>query len=174
MLDTKIESALNQQINAELWSSYLYLSMSCDMDNKGFEGISSWFSIQSREEYLHAERLMKFIGNRNGKVTLMPIQEVKQEWNTPTEAFEDTLKHEKIVTGLVNNLVEMAMQAKDFATQNMMKWFVDEQVEEESNVHKILDKLKKINNDPVGLYSLDQQLGQRQLVVPPQAGPGQV
>ena len=164
MLDKKIENALNQQVNKEIWSSYLYLSMSYDLDNKGFEGMASWFYIQSKEEFMHAERIMKFIGDRHGKVALMPIDAVKQEWSSPQEAFEDTLKHERDVTAMFYEMVEMSMQAKDFATQNMMKWFVDEQVEEESNVSKILDKLRIINNDSAGLYSLDQQLGQRQLV----------
>jgi len=161
MLDSKMEAALNKHVNAELWSSYLYLSMSWDMDSKGYEGMASWFASQAKEEYNHAARFMKFIGERGGKVVLMPIEEVRQEWNSPKDAFEDTLMHEKIVTEKVHKLMDMAVELKDYATQNMLKWFIDEQVEEEDASRKILEKLKRIENSPAGLYGLDKQLGKR-------------
>jgi len=162
MLDSKINAALNQQVNAELWSSYLYLSMSYDMDSKGYEGMASWFALQAKEEFEHATRIMKFIGRRDGKVTLMPIEEVRQEWISPVDAFEDTLKHEKIVTEKIHKLMEMAIELKDYATQSMLKWFVDEQVEEEDTAHKIIDVLKKIESSPAGLYALDKELWKRE------------
>ena len=162
MLNQKLEIALNQQVNAELWSSYLYLSMSYDMDNKGYEGMASWFASQAKEEFEHATRFMKFIGERDGKVTLLPIEEVKQEWLSPVDAFENTLMHEKVVTEKIDNLMNMAIELKDYATQNMLKWFVDEQVEEEDTVRKILGKLEKIESSPAGLYALDAQLGNRE------------
>ena len=162
MLDSKMEIALNQQVNAELWSSYLYLSMSYDMDNKGYEGMASWFGAQAREELEHATRIMKFIGNRNGKVTLMPIEEVRQEWNSPKDVFEDTWMHEKIVTGKIHKLMDMAVELKDYATQSMLQWFIDEQMEEEDVVRKIVDKLKRIENIPAALYALDKRLGERE------------
>ena len=161
MLETKMEIALNQQVNAELWSSYLYLSMSYDMDNKGYEGLASWFAKQAKEEFEHATRFMKFIGERDGKVKLMPIEEVRQTWNSPKDAFEDTLMHEKIVTGKIHKLMDMAIELKDYATQNMLKWFIDEQVEEEDTVRKILEKLIRIENSPAGLYAVDKQLSKR-------------
>ena len=161
MLDAKMEVALNQQVNAELWSAYLYLSMSYDMDNKGYEGMAAWFALQAKEEFEHATRFMKFIGEMDKKVALMPIEEVRQAWNSPKDAFEDTLMHEKIVTGKIHKLMDMAIELKDYATQNMLKWFVDEQVEEEDTARKILEKLKKIENSPAGLYALDKQLGER-------------
>ena len=161
MLDSKMEIALNQQVNAELWSSYLYLSMAYDMDNKGYEGMASWFSSQVQEEFEHATRIMKFIGEMNGKVTLMPIAEVCREWDTPKGAFEDTLKHEKVVTGMIHKLMDMAIELKDYATQSMLKWFIDEQVEEEDTARKILEQLQRIENSPAGLYALDKQLGKR-------------
>ena len=161
MLDSKMEIALNQQVNAELWSGYLYLSMSCNMDNKGYEGMASWFALQAKEELEHATRIIKFIGNMGGKVSLMPIAEVTQEWNTPKDAFEDTLKHEKVVTEKIHKLMDMAVELKDYATQNMLKWFVDEQVEEEDSACKILEKLKRIENCSAGLYALDKELGAR-------------
>ena len=161
MLEQKMEIALNKQVNAELWSAYLYLSMSYDMDSKGYEGMSSWFASQTKEEFEHAARIMKFIGERDGKVKLAPIDEVRQEWNSPTDAFEDTLMHEKIVTKKIHELMDISIELKDYATQNMLKWFVDEQVEEEDTARKIVEKLKRIGNSPVGLYALDKDLGGR-------------
>ena len=162
MLDSKIENALNQQVNAEIWSGYLYMSMSYDMDNKGYEGFASWFALQSKEEFDHATRIIKFIGGMDGKVALMPIEEVKQEWSAPKDAFEDTLKHERVVTEKIHKLMDMAVELKDYATQNMLKWFVDEQVEEENTARKILEKFKRIEGSSAGLYELDKELGARQ------------
>ena len=161
MLEKKMEIALNQQVNAELWSSYLYLSMSYDMDNKGYEGMASWFASQAKEEFEHATRIMKFIGEMDGKVTLMPIEEVRQEWASPKDAFADTLMHEKLVTEKIHKLMDMAIELKDYATQSMLKWFVDEQVEEEDIARKILEKLERIGDKPIGLYALDKELGGR-------------
>jgi len=161
MLEKKLEIALNQQVNAELWSSYLYLSISYDMDSKGHEGIASWFALQANEEFAHATRIMKFIGQREGKVTLLPIAAVKQEWKDSKDAFEDTLKHEKVVTEKIYQLMDLAVEMKDYALQGMLKWFIDEQVEEEDTVRKILDKFNKIENSPAGMYALDKELGAR-------------
>ena len=160
-LEQKMEVALNEQVNAELWSAYLYLSMSYDMDNKGYEGIASWFSLQAKEEFEHASRFMKYIGERGGKVKLMPIAEVRQEWDSAKNAFEDTLAHEKVVTGKIHNLMDMAIELKDYATQNMLKWFIDEQVEEEDTASKILEQLTRIESSPAGLYAIDKKLGKR-------------
>ena len=162
MLEKKMEAALNQQVNAELWSSYLYLSMSYDMDSKGYEGMASWFASQAQEEFEHASRFMKFIGERDGKVALMPIAEVRQEWNSPKDAFEDTLMHEKVVTEKIHKLMELAIEWKDYAAQNMLQWFINEQVEEEDTARKIVEKLKRIENIPAALYALDKRLGERE------------
>ena len=161
MLSQKMEAALNQQVNAELWSGYLYLSMSYDMDNKGFEGMASWFALRAKEEFAHATRLMKYLGERGSKVALMPIAEVKQEWKMPLEAFEETLQHEKKVTEKIHHLMDMAIEIKDYATQSFLKWFVDEQVEEEDAVSKIVEKMKRVQDHIAGLYFLDKALGAR-------------
>ena len=161
ILEQKMEDALNQQINAEIWSRMLYLSMSYDMDDKGYEGMASWFVSQANEEFSHADRIVKYIKARGGKVRLMPIEKVQQEWDSPKDAFEDTLKHEKVVTEKIYKLMDTAIELKDYATQSMLKWFIDEQVEEEDTARKILDKLKKIENSPAGLFALDHQLGKR-------------
>lgn len=156
-----METALNQQVNAELWSSYLYLSMSQDMDHKDWEGMSAWFAVQAKEEFGHAARIMKFIRETGGKVKLMPLEEVRQDWNDPMDAFADTLMHEKIVTAKVHKLMDLAVELKDYAAQSMLKWFVDEQIEEENTARKILETLKKIEKSTAGMYALDRQLGKR-------------
>ena len=162
MINANMVTELNQQVNAELWSGYLYLSMSYDMDDKGYEGIASWFAKQAAEEFEHATRFMKFIGSMDAKVKLMPIEQVRQEWNSPKDAFEDTLMHEKLVTEKIHKLMDKAIELKDYATQSMLKWFVDEQVEEEDTPRKILAKLEKIGENIPGLLALDRELGKRE------------
>ena len=161
MLEQKMEEALNQQVNAELWSGYIYLSMSYDMDSKGYEGITTWLSLQAKEEFKHATRIMKFIVETGGKVLLMPIAEVKQAWASPKEAFEDAFAQEKAVTKMINDLMGLAIELKDYATQNMLLWFVDEQVKEEVNTRTIVEQLRRLEGYPGGLYMLDKQLGKR-------------
>ncbi len=162
MLNAKMESALNKQVNAELWSAYLYLSMSYDMDDKGFRGMASWFARQAKEEFGHASKFMEFIGEMDGKVKLMPIGEVRQEWNSPKDAFEDTLLHEKKVTEMIHKLMDLAIELKDYPSQSLLKWFVDEQVEEEDTARNYLSALEKIEKDPAAMYMLDQKLGHRE------------
>ena len=161
MFEKKMENALNQQVNAELWSAYLYLSMSCDMDNKGYKGFASWFALQAKEEFEHATRFMKYLGARGGKVSLLQIDPVAQEWASPIDAFNETLQHEKVITDSIHKLMDMAVELNDYATQNMLKWFVDEQVEEEGTAHAIVEKLERIKDIPAGLYMLDKELGGR-------------
>ena len=141
MLSKKMEEAINAQINAEFWSAYLYLSMSCDFARKGLKGMANWFSIQFREEQDHARMLMDHVLARGGKVALAPIAEVPSAWDSPLAAFEDTLKHEKSVTARINALCELAAAEKDFASANRLVWFIDEQIEEEENVQGIIDAL---------------------------------
>ncbi len=162
MLDPKMEAALNEQINAELWSGYLYLSMSYDMDDKGLCGIANWFAVQAHEEFEHATRIAKYIGSRDGKVLMKPIAEVRQEWNSPTDAFEDTLMHEKVVTGLIHKLMDKAIELKDYESQSMLKWFIDEQIEEEETPRQLLHALKIIEKDPAAMYMFDKKLGKRE------------
>ncbi|NDV46460.1 ferritin [Paludibacter sp. 221] len=153
---------MNKQVNAELWSAYLYLSMSYDMKDKGFDGIASWFEKQAKEEFEHAQRFMNFIVSVDGKVKLEPIDEVRQEWNSPKDAFEDTLLHEKLVTEKIHGLMDMAIEAKDYATQSMLRWFVDEQVEEEDAVRSLLQALVVINDDKAAMWMFDKKLGKRE------------
>ena len=158
MLNKKLEEALNAQINAEFWSAYLYLSMSSDMSDKGMAGVANWFAIQFKEEQDHAMKFFNYVISRGGKVTLKPIEKVDTEWKSPLAAFEQTLQHEEKVTSLINDLYALAEQEKDYATQSMLKWFIDEQVEEEENAKAIIDTLKLIGDNGYGLYQLDKEL----------------
>lgn len=161
MLSKRLEETLNKQINAELWSAYLYLSMSADFAAKGYPGFANWMNVQFKEEQDHAMKFMNYVIARGGKVGLMPIAEVKTVWESPLSAYEDALAHELIVTGLINNLNSMSVEEKDYATESMLRWFIDEQVEEEETAQKIIDALKMVKDNGFGLYTLDKELAAR-------------
>ena len=161
MLSTKLHAAINDQINAELWSAYLYLSMSLDAEAKGLKGVANWFYVQWLEEQDHARILMNYLNSRDAKVTLKPIEAVQTEWGTILEMFNKTLEHEKVVTSLINNLAAIAAEDRDFASSNMLVWFINEQVEEEENARDIIDILEKIGDNKYGLYEYDKELGAR-------------
>lgn len=166
MISKKIEDALNEQINAEMWSAYLYLSMSLHFEHEGRSGIANWFNIQFQEEQAHALALMSFLNARNGKVMLKPIAEVPTSWDSPKAAFEATLEHEINVTKLIHNLYALAEDEKDFATRQKLNTFVAEQVEEEENVRQIIDDLTLVGNDGTGLLQIDRELAARTYVAP--------
>ncbi len=160
-MSARFEQAVNNQINAELWSAYLYLSMSMDQEAKGNKGIANWFFVQFREEQDHARIFMNFLNSRGAVVKLRPIAEVTTEWVSPLAAFEDTLVHEQEITALINNLKKIAVEDNDFASSNMLDWFIDEQVEEEQNARDIIDALEKISDSKYGLYMYDKELAAR-------------
>jgi ferritin len=162
ILNETMEAALNKQGNAELWSGYLYLSMSYDMKRHGFDGMGNWFAVQAKEEFGHATRIFEYIEERDGTVELYPIDAVRQEWLSPKEAFEETLIHEKLVTEMIIALMDKAVELKDYATQNFLQWFVNEQVEEEDAPRKYLAALEKISDDAAALYMFDKALGKRE------------
>ncbi|MCC8037535.1 MAG: ferritin [Bacteroidales bacterium] len=166
MLSKELEKALNEQINAELWSAYLYLSMGMNFEAQGLGGIANWFKVQFKEEQAHAEIFMNYINQRGGRVLLAPIAAVDTEWPTILAAFEATLAHEKKVTAMINNLYALAEADKDYATRSMLTWFVDEQIEEEETAQGYIDKFKLIGNDGMGIYMLDQELGSRTYTAP--------
>ena len=161
MLNKKIEEALNAQINAAMWSAYLYLSMAAFCHTNGNPGMGHWFEVQFQEEQDHAKILFNYVIQRNGKVDLKAIKEVPTTWESVLDVFESTLKHEQTVTALINNLFALTTQENDYATQSMLKWFIDEQVEEEENATNIIDNLKMIKDNGYGLYMLDKELGAR-------------
>ena len=166
MLTKRIEDALNEQINAEMWSAYLYLAMSLDFDNKGLKGFANWFRVQYQEEQAHGLALIDYLLARGGRVELKPIAEVPTSWENARVAFNDTLTHERKVTGLIHALYAMAEEEKDFATRQKLNTFVAEQVEEDDTVRQIIDDLNLVGDDGVGLFQLDRELGQRQYVAP--------
>ena len=166
MLSKKIESELNKQINAEFYSAYLYLSMSAFLASKNLSGFSNWMKVQFEEEQYHAIKLYQYVLDRGEQVLLDTIDKPKITWENIIDVFEDVLDHERKVTGLINNLVEIAMQEKDHATVNMLQWFIEEQVEEEANVSDLLDQLKLIGGKGSGLFMLDREAKQRKFIVP--------
>lgn len=161
MISAKVQKVLNDQINEEMFSSYLYLSMAAYFEAKNLKGFANWFSVQSQEETMHAMKFYNFLIQKGGKVTLKQIAAPKTEWKTISEAFSDTLKHEQKITGLINKLVEVAMAEKDYATNTFLQWFVTEQVEEEANVEELIQKIDMIGDNKSGLYMLDNALASR-------------
>ena len=161
MFSRKLHAAINEQINAELWSAYLYLSMSLDAENKGLKGVANWVYVQWLEEQDHARILMNYLSSRDCKVELKPIAEVRTEWNSVLEMYQETLKHERVVTGLINNLAAIAMEDRDFASSNMLVWFVNEQVEEEESARDMIFAVESVEGDKYGMYQLDKELAAR-------------
>ena len=147
MISKRLEAAINAQINAELWSAYLYLSMSTYCQDAGFPGIANWFNIQFKEEQDHAMILLNYLQSRDGRVLLAPIDAVETEWASPLAAFEATLQHEQKVTSLINNLMALAVEEKDFALQTRLNWFVEEQVEEEENARDLIQKFRLLDQE---------------------------
>lgn len=162
-LNLKVEKALNDQIRWEFYSSYLYLSMSSWYESKGLRGFANWEFVQAQEEKDHAIKLYQYVISRGGRVKLQPIEAPPFEWESPIDAFTVSLHHEEKVTSLINDLVNLAIQEKDHATNNMLQWFVDEQIEEEADAGQIVEQLKMMDKDTgLGLlYMLDKELGTR-------------
>ena len=166
MIAKRLEEAINAQINAEMWSAYLYLSMSAYCQDAGFPGIANWFAIQFKEEQDHAMILLNYLQSRGGRVLLAPIAEVPTEWASPLAAFENTLEHEGKVTALINNLAFIANEDRDFASINRINWFIDEQVEEEENARDMIQALEAVEGNKYGMYMLDKDLATRTYTEP--------
>jgi ferritin len=161
MLSEKMQEALNNQINAELYSSYLYLSMSAYFESIDLAGFSHWMQCQVKEELFHAMKMYKYVAERGGRIILKPIEGPATDWDGPSAPFEQALQHEIKVTGLINDLVNLAIEEKDHATNNFLQWFVKEQVEEEASAKEVVQKLKLTGVEGNGLFMLDNELGQR-------------
>lgn len=161
MVSKKLETAINEQINAEFWSAYLYLSMSVHFANEGLPGFANWFKVQFQEEQDHAMKLINYLISKGNKVKLKPIEGVDTKWDSLLAAFDDTLEHEKVVTGMINNLVSIARSENDYATENILQWFVSEQVEEEETAQEMIDSLKLIGDNGFGIYTMDKELAAR-------------
>lgn len=164
MLDKKMETALNEQINAEFWSAYFYLSMSTYFEERGLSGFANWMRIQFLEEQSHALKIFDYVTERGGSVKLMPIAKVDDTWTSVLHVFEETLKHEQLVTGMINNLMDIAIEIKDHATKSFLQWFIDEQVEEEAGVNEIIDQLNMFEGKGHGLFMMDKEMKTRVFV----------
>ena len=161
MLSEKMQDALNGQLNAELYSSYLYLSMNAYFKSINLDGFANWMYYQAQEELTHAMKFYDFIISRGGFVKLVQVEAPPTEWASPQAVFEATLAHEQKVTGLINELVDLALEAHDHATNIFLQWFVTEQVEEEENVTGVLEQLKLMGEAKGGLFMIDRELAKR-------------
>ena len=166
MLSKNLHDAINAQINAELWSAYLYLAMSMDAEAKGLKGVANWFYVQYLEEQDHARIFMNYLNSRDAKVRLMPIEEVPDTWDSVLAMFTQTLAHEKKVTALINNLAAIANDDRDFASINRLVWFIDEQVEEEENAREMIAAVEAVEGNKYGMYMLDKELATRTYAQP--------
>jgi ferritin len=161
MIKDEVLQALNKQINAELYSSYLYLSMSAYFQSKDLPGHANWTRVQAQEELVHAMKIYDHVNERGGRVDLRPIDGPPVEWKSPVDVFEQVYGHEQKVTGMINELVDLSISNKDHATTNFLQWFIDEQVEEEASSNEVLQKIKRVENEASGLFMLDQELASR-------------
>ena len=162
MISEKMQKALNDQINAEFFSAYLYLAMAAYFEEKNLSGFAHWMEVQYEEESEHAMKIYKYINNRGGRVQLNAIEKPQAEWDSPLMAFEAAYKHEQYITGRINDLMKLAVELNDFTTQSFLQWYLDEQVEEEANVDEIVQSFQLMGNDKRGLFMLDRELKQRQ------------
>jgi ferritin len=161
MISKKMQDALNGQVNAELYSAYLYLAMEAYFQSVNLAGFANWMRVQAQEEVSHGMKIYGFVIERSGRATLEAIAKPTAEWKSPLAVFEAAYKHEQKVTGLINDLVEMAAKEKDHATGVFLQWFVTEQVEEEKNASEIVSKLQVLKDSAGSMYMLDKELGKR-------------
>lgn len=168
MIPEKIQEAFNQQIKYELESAYLYLAMAAYFDAAGFEGMGRWMRAQTQEELTHAMRFYKHIIERGGEVRLQPLSITAQKWDSPLAAFQAAYEHERFITDKIHGLVRLAQAENDFASNSLLQWFVDEQIEEEESTSKVVQELKLVAEDGRGILMIDRELGQRSFVLPPE------
>ena len=166
MLSKKMVDAVNSQINKEIYSAYLYLAMAASAEASGYKGAAVWLKVQYHEEMVHAMKFYEYVMDQGGSLKLMAIAEPQAKYSSLLEIFEKTLAHEQIVTKSINDLMELAIQEKDHASQALLAWYVTEQVEEEKNATEILQTLKMIGSNTSALYLYDKELGARTVTVP--------
>jgi ferritin len=168
VIDSKMQDALNGQINAELYSAYLYLSMSAFYESQDLQGCANWMRVQFQEELAHALKFYDYVNERDGRVILQPVEGPPSEWESPRAPFEAAYQHEQKVSGMINKLADLAIELRDHATYNFLEWFVAEQVEEEATVKGIVQKLKLVGDTGEGIFLIDRELAQR-VFTPPAA-----
>lgn len=172
MLNKRMEESLHEQMNRELYSAYLYMSMSSHCSSKGLKGFANWFMVQYHEEMFHAMKFYEYINLQGGNALLKGISEPPSSFESPLDMFNKTLQHEQFITKSINELMELAIAEKDHATQIILQWYVTEQVEEESNDNEIISQLKIIKDDPQGIMMLDRELAGRMTTVPTEFSKG--
>lgn len=170
MFNQKTQDAFNEQLNMELYSEYLYLSMSAYFESQHLTGMAKWMRIQGQEEHGHAMKFFDYILGRNGRVILAELGAPKTEWSSPKDAFEDAYKHECKVTARLNEMTSLCIAEKDHAANVFLQWFVSEQVEEEATVLDIAERLGMVDGSPAALFMMDQELGKRTLPTQPTNG----
>jgi len=161
MMNPKMVDALNQQINEEYYSSYIYLAMAAYLDDQDLDGMGHWMRMQAQEEHLHAMKIFDYMLERGARVELAAVAAPPRAWDSPLGAFEGALEHEQYMTANINKLVDLAIEERDHATNNIMQWYVSEQVEEEANVENIVKKLKMMGDTGHGLFMMDRELANR-------------
>ncbi len=166
MISAKMQKALNDQINFEFYSSYLYLSMSAFFNRQSLSGFGNWMRVQTQEEGVHAIKLYDFLSERDGKVVLQTIKQPPNDWKSPLEVFQQSYAHEQKVTSNFHEITDLALKEKDHTTATYVQWFINEQIEEEANAKKIVDQLKMIKSDVNALLLLDRELGARVFTMP--------
>ncbi|MCF7832028.1 MAG: ferritin [Candidatus Marinimicrobia bacterium] len=166
MISKKMEDQINYQINRELYSEYLYLSMAAYLEDKGLAGMANFMIVQAQEEHFHAMKFFNYLNERGGRVVLDTIEKPPVEFNSPQAVFEESLEHEGLVTGLINKLMDMAIEVNDHAAKSFLNWYVDEQVEEEASFETIIAKLNLVQGKGDGLLMLDKELSTRVFIPP--------
>jgi ferritin len=166
MIDKKMQDAINDQVNAELFSAYLYYAMAYYFEDMNLAGFAKWMRVQALEEVTHAQKLAAFVAERGGRAEMKAIEAPDNEWDSPLAAFEAAYKHECYISDRINKLVDLARELSDHATDNMLQWFVEEQVEEEASADEIVQKLKLVEGSGQGLFMIDQEMGQRAFTLP--------
>jgi ferritin len=166
MLSKKMVNAVNSQINKEIYSAYLYLAMASNAEASGFRGATVWLKVQFHEEMVHAMKFYEYLVDQGAGVRLLAIAEPPVTYASLLDVFEKTLAHEQLVTRSINDLMELAIQEKDHATQALLAWYVTEQVEEEKNATEILQTLRMIGDNTSALFLYDKELGVRMVTVP--------
>ncbi|MGL4914613.1 MAG: ferritin [Romboutsia sp.] len=166
MINLKILDALNIQIQKEFFSEYLYISMEAYFAEHDLDGFANFFNVQAREERDHAYKFFNYVNRAGGKVILEAFDKPKSDFSTPLDVFESALEHEKFITKSIHDLLDLALESKDHTTVSFLNWFVDEQSEEEESMNKVVKKLRLLNENPAGLFMLDQELSQRTYIPP--------
>jgi len=166
MISQKMEQALNEQIKNELYSAYLYKSMAMYFHSLSLKGFANWMTVQVQEEQAHAEKFMDYVNDAGGRVLLQAIDQPPSEFNSPLHVFEETLKHERLVTSKINDLMKLSLEENDHAANAMLQWFVTEQVEEEATADEFVQQLRLVGNNGHGILMLDREMAGRVFVPP--------